>query len=358
MADGKVITINREPGRFVSDTQHLSCLEIGAYNQICDNIVILGQDEEPPSLPDDDLFLANIAKLSLKVWRHMKPRLCTGQLAVLTVEDGRISQARVVEEIENAKHRIATSSRGGVKSGEVRRRKADVLRERMMNSTSKSGSTPLRSPVELHYELEANSERTSHESLVTSHEVQGSNSGTALQVSSSSLTRLARDGKDERETLSHLLKELAPQMRRVSVQTLNSWLSKFSPDPWQLGAVMVLKADYLLTAGSSTYLTRIFEERASEDGFNMREPRSYVEMFTSSQFRAQVGHGDDADRTDVDDIRERARAIAGDLRTYVNGDWPHDDFTRRDAIEYIDYVKSIELEHAQSIDEWMENRRD
>lgn len=174
----KVITINRNPGDFLRDTQHLSALEIGCYNLICDNIVVLGQEHDPPSLPDDDDALANICKLDVKSWRRIKARLCTGPLAVLILEGGFISQARTVEEIEAARVRIIQSSQAGVKSGEARRRKSDALRERMLNGGSNGGSTDVRrsfkasslgpsNPSRTGSEREANGKRTTHESRNT-----------------------------------------------------------------------------------------------------------------------------------------------------------------------------------------------
>jgi len=212
-------------------------------------------------------MLANIAKLSLKVWRHMKPRLCQGQLAVFTVEDGRISQARVVQEIENAKHRMATSTKGGVASGVARRKKSAVLRERMMNSTSNSSSTPLRTPVELEDEPKANRKRTSHESRSTSHEVRSSKIS-ELSLASPSLFSALSESDDRRpgEIIRRILKPLAPKMKQPSDATVKVWLS-IAPSIWHVAAAAILKSDHLTNAQSAAYLTTILRECAANGGF-------------------------------------------------------------------------------------------
>lgn len=165
---GAVLSINRTPTDFVAKTRHLSLEDRGAYQEILDQIVILGQDAEPPSLPNDDKMLANIVGLTLRRWREIKARLCEGELAVLVAENGRLSQTRIVEEIEAARLRIESSQKAGVASGEARRK----LRERMLNGRSNVRSTVVpkstmisrtdREPVTSHEsrEEEVNSEST------------------------------------------------------------------------------------------------------------------------------------------------------------------------------------------------------
>jgi uncharacterized protein YdaU (DUF1376 family) len=174
---GEVISINTTPGDFVQDTQHLTTAEVGAYTLICHQIVIIGQKADPPSLPDDDVMMANITRQSVREWRKMKPRLCSGDMAVLTLAQGRISQLRVAYEISEARDRIERSYHAGVKSGESRRKKAEI-RERLLNGPSNGGSTDVRTVVEHPFDASSlqpsnpmsNPTRTSHESLVTSYE--------------------------------------------------------------------------------------------------------------------------------------------------------------------------------------------
>lgn len=172
----KVISINRTPGDFVRDTRHLSVEDRGAYQDILDHIVILGQDADPPSLPDDDRAIANILGWSVGKWRRTKARLCEGPLAVLLIADGRLCQVRIAIEIEEARARIVSSSKAGKESGKARRQKAD-MRERLLNGRSTDASTG----VEREPQRIANGTRTdcepvtSHEPLVTNHD--SSNTG-------------------------------------------------------------------------------------------------------------------------------------------------------------------------------------
>lgn len=130
----KVLTINRTPADFVSDTQHLSTEEIGAYQMICDALVIRGQDSNPPSLPDDDAMLASITRLSRSKWRKVKARLSTGNMAVLITANGRIYQVRVAIEIEEAMRRIEKASNAGKESGKARRLKTE-MKDRIAHDT-------------------------------------------------------------------------------------------------------------------------------------------------------------------------------------------------------------------------------
>lgn len=157
----KVISINRTPGDYIRSTRHLSLEERGAYQDILDQIVEIGQDNDPPAIPDDARAIAGLLGCTVETWRRLKRRLCFGRLAVLVCEGGLISQGRVVEEIEEARKRIARSQKAGKASGKARRKSA-ILRERLLNSSS--------SQVEPGANSNRNSKRTSHESRVTNNE--------------------------------------------------------------------------------------------------------------------------------------------------------------------------------------------
>jgi uncharacterized protein YdaU (DUF1376 family) len=159
----KVLTINYTPADFVAQTRHLSVEDRGAYHEICDQIVILGQDQEPPSLPDDDTALANMLGWSVAKWRKTKARLCEGPLAVLEIANGRLTQVRTAFEVLEAKERIAKASIAGQASGVSRKKKA--IREEFVNGRS----TGVRTGVQLTPELGANSEPTRREPI-TNHE--------------------------------------------------------------------------------------------------------------------------------------------------------------------------------------------
>lgn len=187
MADAvKVLSINRTPSDFVRDTQHLTTEEVGAYQMICDYLVIRGQDVDPPSLPDDDDILASLTRLPRARWRKIKPRLCSGPLAVLIASGGRISQLRTALEIEAARGRIVAGGIGGRASGEARRKKAD-MRERLTNGRS--------TVVHIDREEQSNDSGTSHESRVTSHE---SSEEERERIATSARTRALRVSSPKR----------------------------------------------------------------------------------------------------------------------------------------------------------------
>lgn len=174
---GRVISINRTPTDFVAKTRHLSLEDRGVYQELLDQIVILGQESEPPSLPDDDRFVANILGWTTRRWRTTKERLCTGEQAVLVAAGGRISQTRIVEEIEAARLRIEAASAAGKASASARK----DLRERMLNARSTPVQRPLQqgfndgtndggTPGATDRQRRGNAEATSHESRVTSYE--------------------------------------------------------------------------------------------------------------------------------------------------------------------------------------------
>lgn len=240
---GIVITINRTVTDFVAKTRHLSVEDRGAYQELLDQIVILGQDYEPPSLPDDDRVIANILGWSPRKWRITKQRLCEGPEAVLIAEGGRLSQTRIVEEIEAARVRIAASSKAGIASGEARRK----LSERMSNARSSGVERTLNgrgnaeaTPSERRGNADPNGSRTSHESRVTSHElkdrVNGAREGSGtpdFEAAARVYTKLGQSA----------LKEIPPEQIAVAllsefgeeliVETLEDCEGEYTGKPWR-----------------------------------------------------------------------------------------------------------------------------
>jgi uncharacterized protein YdaU (DUF1376 family) len=265
----KVISINRTPGDYIRSTRHLSLEERGAYQDILDQIVELGQDEDPPSLPDDDKSLAGILGCTPARWRQIKRRLCTGPLAVLIVEGGRISQGRIVEEIEAARKRIDGASTGGRASGESRRRKAAALRERMTNGRS----TDVERMGQRIANGSGNGSRTdgepvmSHESRVTKKEV------TSLS-SSKPLLELPADGVEAVDLILGVLSAVAPGLPPDEV-AVTLWLRDISPDAWWIAAALCESQASLTTARSSNYVTRILKNRKA-DGWTCEGAEAYV----------------------------------------------------------------------------------
>lgn len=263
----KVITINRNPGDFVKDTRHLSVEDRGAYQEILDQIVILGQDADPPSLPDDDTAISAILGWPAAKWRKTKLRLCEGPLRVLERAGGLITQARIVEEIEAARTRIDGSSRAGKASGESRRRKRDALRERMLNGRSHERSTDVQTPVERGGEPEANGSRSSHESLVTSHEEE-----IASQKSPPSF-----EGLEALGIVNAALTAFAPQVNADEID-VSLWLRDIKSEPWWIAAVICEGAPSLKTARSSKYIGAMLRRKAEEGPNAIPDPRGYVEF--------------------------------------------------------------------------------
>jgi uncharacterized protein YdaU (DUF1376 family) len=232
---GDVLTINRTPKDFVAKTRHLSVEDRGAYQEILDQIVILGQDEEPPSIPDDEVFVANLLGWSVSKWRKTRERLCSGPFRVLEATGGRLSQTRIVEEIEAARGRIAAGATGGRASGASRRAK---LRERMSTNNERpfnDRSTTVQRPFVSSSEQASNGSRTvtptdrepvmSHESRVTREEMVPSSPS------------LPADGAAATDIVLEALRVIAPQMHddEIGVSLL---LRDVSPDPWWLVAAL------------------------------------------------------------------------------------------------------------------------
>lgn len=262
----KVIEINRKPGDFIRATRHLSLEERGAYQDILDQIVEIGQDEEPPSLPDDDRVIANILGCTPGRWRAIKKRLCSGPLAVLVLGGGRISQARIVEEIEEARERIGGASRAGKASAAARaQRKSAELRERMSSGGSTDVATGVQREGQRNHQRNSNADPngtpTIHESRITNHEERESVSIPATPV----LPELPKDGVAATEFIQDLCQTLNPGKRPPDDFTVSGWFRDIHPDPWWIGAVI---CEVMLSLPNArdvgTYLTSILAQRKRE----------------------------------------------------------------------------------------------
>lgn len=89
------------PGDFRQDTQHLTREERWAYRDILDEIFVSHQDA--CSLPDDDAHLCRVVGRSLDEWKTMRHALLDGPEPMLKKFRGRVSSARLTEEIDKAK---------------------------------------------------------------------------------------------------------------------------------------------------------------------------------------------------------------------------------------------------------------
>ena len=91
------------PADYRADTRHLTREQHFAYREILDEIFLTGQDETPPSIPDDDAMLMEICRAaSAEEWAETRRVLIDGARGLLRSENGRIVQRRMTAEIERA----------------------------------------------------------------------------------------------------------------------------------------------------------------------------------------------------------------------------------------------------------------
>lgn len=90
---------------YLADTRHLSTTEHGAYLLLLMVHWRIGEE----GLPDDERLLARYAGLTLDKWRRLAPTIRQFFIA----KDGRLLQARLLDEIWHAKRRIEKSASGG-----------------------------------------------------------------------------------------------------------------------------------------------------------------------------------------------------------------------------------------------------
>ena len=93
---------------YLADTQHLSLPQHGAYL-----LILMTMWRAKGWLPDDDRMLANICKLSVSKWLKISAEI----RALLIVRDGRLSQKRLLFEIENVMKTSLKNSANGKAGG-------------------------------------------------------------------------------------------------------------------------------------------------------------------------------------------------------------------------------------------------
>lgn len=254
-----MISINRTPGDFVKDTRHLSVEDRGAYQEILDQIVILGQDADPPALPDDDRAVANMLGWSVAKWRKTKARLCEGPLAVLIASGGRISQVRIAIEIEEARKRILAGHIGGTASGAARRAKRE-MRDRITNGRSTDVPTDNERSLNGSANGDPNGSRTSHESRVTSHE--GSKKERS-EIEASPLV-LPESGVDALDLIRSVVEAVAPDVSGVDDIQISLWLRDINPDPLWIAAIIVDCRGTISKAHNAGLISTILRNRQKE----------------------------------------------------------------------------------------------
>lgn len=129
-------------GAYLGKTLHLSTLEHGAYF-----LILLAYWKNGGPLPDDDISLANIAKVSQSDWNSMRPRLTP----FFTIENGVWSQDRANRELAKAKAQKEARKTASKAGNEARWSKSQTDRKRIANgvpNVSQNGpSSPSPSPL-------------------------------------------------------------------------------------------------------------------------------------------------------------------------------------------------------------------
>jgi uncharacterized protein YdaU (DUF1376 family) len=91
-----------------ADTQHLSTVQHGAYL-----LILMSMWRNGGKLPNDERRLAIIAKMTLDKWR----RYGRGIMDLLVVEDGMVTQKRLLQELEKSRSKIEKKRAAGKAGG-------------------------------------------------------------------------------------------------------------------------------------------------------------------------------------------------------------------------------------------------
>jgi uncharacterized protein YdaU (DUF1376 family) len=96
---------------YLGDTQHLSCEQHGAYI-----LLLMTMWRAGGSLPDDDVKLARIVRLSPAKWARISDDI----KAFFDVSDGLLTQGRLAVELEKALQKSSKRSEAGAKGGHAK----------------------------------------------------------------------------------------------------------------------------------------------------------------------------------------------------------------------------------------------
>lgn len=110
------------PGDYLADTSRLSTEGHGAYL-----LLLMDYYSSGAPLPDDDVVLANIAKLPITAWRRLRPVLA----GYFVIVDGKWRHLRVEKELRDAETKYQTRVAASKVANETRwagKRKADPKR--------------------------------------------------------------------------------------------------------------------------------------------------------------------------------------------------------------------------------------
>lgn len=102
-----VIEVPFHIGDFLSGTMHMDATEVGAYWMLCVAHYQAGEQ----GLPDDDVKLARIAKVSLKTWKKIRPTLAEK----FTITDSFWRSSKVVDVLLKISARSANAKAKSLK---------------------------------------------------------------------------------------------------------------------------------------------------------------------------------------------------------------------------------------------------
>lgn len=108
---GKIPFMKFYPSDYLTDTQHLTTLEHGAYF-----LLILNYWQRGGKLPDDDRRLAGIVKMEVQDWLILRPVL----QEFFVVMDGYWHHLRIEKEFSGVKAQAAKASMAGKASAAKR----------------------------------------------------------------------------------------------------------------------------------------------------------------------------------------------------------------------------------------------
>lgn len=119
--------------------QSLTYEEQGVY------VALLGRlwESDDASLPDDDLYLSRILRVSKKKWKQMRSVLIDGPTAVISVDSGRLIQKRLTKEYQQVRSLSAKRGKAGSMGGQAKHRASNGLAN-AKHDVSNEASVPQR----------------------------------------------------------------------------------------------------------------------------------------------------------------------------------------------------------------------
>lgn len=240
-----------EPAKFRADTRNLTRIQRYSYREIMDEIFESGQDHDPPSIADDDAYLAQIVGAdSGAEWQETRRALFGGPKPFLTSENGRISQKRMTFEAQRARD-----------VSEARKVAAEARWQKRPPDDSESTNSGRAIPTHAQAPKIA---------AAASPSAPGANGLTGIDL------------------IWATIRTVAPQMMAPDDVEVSQWLRDINPDPWWIAAV-ICESQASLANGNrgARYLRSILKSKADE-GVTFEDAAGYVTYFTSPERQQRV----------------------------------------------------------------------